>query len=136
MEFIIAKLTDKKRAEVLANPPDFSKIHILGDSPSGFKVGDKVFNSGIYLGLITEIRVNRMVVYPHPVTKNARILVSRNKREGWYFGKMAPINNKHCRTWSKFAGVRWSRYPHSKVNFAELSIPLFNPYEAANGRSD
>lgn len=68
---------------------------------------------------------------------NARFLVSRNKREGWYFGETYGINLKdrrNARTWSKPAALRYKHIKFGKVKFAELGIKLYTP-EEANGQS-
>lgn len=71
-----------------------------------------------------------------PPTKNARILTSRNQREGWYYGKnriYSGCPRFHNRTWSKPVALRYRHIQFGKVSFKDLAIPLYTPTGEPNG---
>lgn len=83
------------------------------------------------------MRVRLVEVRPVFPSANARILVSRNKREGWYVGcfasgRAAKSAPQHVRSFHRSRTLR--KPPRSKVNFADLGIKLSTPQEALNGQ--
>lgn len=75
---------------------------------------------------------------------NTRLLESRNKREGWYFGKTAGFKKKgkttyYCkkpvRTWSKPAALRYSHIQFGQVRFEGLGIQLHTLTGEPNGNT-
>lgn len=86
------------------------------------------------------VKLSRMGVLGGKPAKNSRILVSRNKREGWYFGKAGTFKRQdnlmfHCRTWSKPASLRYCHIKFGQVRFEGLGIQLHTPTGEPHGNT-